>query len=147
MIRFSVGLVCMFAVIFGALALEGIPIMVLFGFTPFLIVFLIPLIASASVWKWGELGRAWKDAFSKVKLQESSRTSISIWDFFEKTYYASGILGTLMGFTFVFSIMNQTKPEEFLPKLGVCLLSLCYGVIFGIIAKILKMRVNQRMTK
>ncbi len=143
MIRFLVCLILMTAAIAGIYALEGGNIMSFIGFSPFAIVAFVPLFASLAIWKFGDLWRVWKDAFTKEKKVASMKMSCKITDFYEKAFYLSGFLCLIIGVILILSKLDDTA------KLGhglaYTLAGLLYGIYFGLIARILKARIENNM--
>jgi hypothetical protein len=112
--------------------------------SPLIIVILVPLFAVFAVWSGKELGGAWSAAFGRGRAgagagaESGPRDAAALWDFFEKAFYAAGIVGTLAGFIIIFA-----SDEIRMRALSIALMPLVEGILLGLIARILKARVEK----
>jgi flagellar motor component MotA len=140
MVKFIISLFLIFFTIAGALLLEGGDPVSYLGITAFIIVFFIPVFASMGVWGLSEIGNLWVDSFSKKKTP-TLKVSLKIIDFYEKGFYISGILCTVLGIIFV--LAHIEKLEVLGRGLALSFLGILYGLIFGLIARILRARLDK----
>ena len=147
--RFTVFTVLMFAVVCAVLFLEGgFAIFKSFlGFSAFLIVVGVPFFATLGAWSIKDLGAMWRDAFSDRK-SASMEASQNILLFNEKLYYVAGITGTLLGFVL---ILSGIGPDMGIAMIGracaASLLATVYGLLFGIVARIMHARIGNTLSK
>jgi flagellar motor component MotA len=114
--------------------------------SPLIIVILVPLFAVFAVWSGKELGGAWSAAFGRGRARTGAGTgaesgpkdAAALWDFFEKAFYAAGIVGTLAGFIIIFA-----SDEIRMRALSIALMPLVEGILLGLIARILGARVEK----
>jgi flagellar motor component MotA len=110
--------------------------------SPLIIVILVPLFAVFAVWSAKELGGAWSAAFGKGRggtgAAPAAREAAALWDFFEKAFYAAGVVGTLAGFIIIFR-NSDVRMEVF----SIALMPLVEGILLGLIARILRARVEK----
>ena len=140
--RFIIGMVLMLASFLGAYFIEGGDPLTLVGITPFLIVFFIPLISTIAVWEIKDISAAFSNALGKGVLKGTLRKSGLVLDFLENIFYASGILGLLTGLILVLS--NITVMEKLGFSIAVSLLSMIYGILFGITTHVLRARIEEK---
>jgi flagellar motor component MotA len=141
MIRFIVSLLLLLGTILFAVVLERGSILNYIGFTAFLVELLVPLFAMLAVWRLAEIGRAFGDAFSR-KADTGSRTrSARVWEFTEKVCYAAGVIGLILGIVLILSRVSGSV-EELGRAFGASLIAPLYGVMLGIVCRILKARVE-----
>jgi flagellar motor component MotA len=143
MFKFFVSAILMTATIAGIYALEGGDLMNFISFSTFMIVAFVPFFASLAVWKFQDLLQVWKDAFAKTKNSSSMRLSCKILDFYEKLFYLSGLICLLVGVIFVLSRLSDISKLG--SGLAYTLSGLLYGLYFGVIARILKSRIENKM--
>jgi flagellar motor component MotA len=112
--------------------------------SPLIIVILVPLFAVFAVWSGKELGGAWSAAFGSGRAgagagaESGPKDAAALWDFFEKAFYAAGIVGTLAGFIIIFA-----SDEIRMRALSIALMPLVEGILLGLIARILRARVEK----
>ncbi|MDD5457340.1 MAG: hypothetical protein PHV30_09955 [Candidatus Margulisbacteria bacterium] len=140
-IRFFIGLFLIISTILCVLLLEGANLSAYLAPTALVVVVLITFFASLCVWNVSELNSAWKDAFNpedSTSLYKSTR----ILDFFEKLFYFSGILCTILGIVFILSQLQSFS------KMGVGLafsmLGILYGTFLGIVTRILRAKIENK---
>ncbi|HVP18930.1 MAG TPA: hypothetical protein VMU36_08020 [Spirochaetia bacterium] len=141
MMRFFICVVLMLAFILGAIWLEGGRFPAFFAPTTFAVVLLVPFISTFAVWGFPGIGKAFRSALGKVEDAKVLGRSLIVWDFFEKTTYAAGLLGFILGIILV--LTSITEPRTIGKPLSFCFLSLIYGFFFGIVARILRARVEE----
>ena len=144
MIRFILSTLALLATAFLAFIIEGGNPAALILPSPFIIVVCIPAFALLAVWSLKDWGRAWKDAFAKAGPSPSAATSAAIWDFFEKTCYIAGIVGFLLGLTIIFS--SAYDPSKIIVSLGVDVIAPILAILFAMVARILRARVERTMS-
>ncbi len=144
--RFILFTLLMLLFLVGAVLLEGGSLTAYLGPTTFAIALLVPFFSAFAVWGFRDIGRAFRNALGNGPAAGPLETSIQVWDFFEKTIYAAGALGLVAGMVLILS----SRPE--LPgdlstigrPLAFGLLSLVYGFVLGIVARVLRARVEER---
>ena len=141
MLRFIVSLVLLLASIVGAIVFEGGNPLAYIGAAAFMIELLVPLFAMLAVWRLAEIGHAFGDAFSKKADSTSRARSARIWEFTEKICYAAGLIGLILGAVLILSRIYGSV-AELGHGLALSLVALLYGVMFGIVCRILKARVE-----
>ena len=141
MVRFIVSLVLLLASIFGPFALDGGNPLMYISILALMIMLLTPLFAMLAVWRFAEIGRAFGDAFWKKADSTSRAKSARIWDFTEKVCYATGIIAFFLGAVLILSRVYSSVAELGRPA-AVSLIAPTYGVILGIICRIMKARVE-----
>jgi flagellar motor component MotA len=146
MTRFIVFTVLMLAFIVGAVVLEGGSLAPYLGLTTFTIVLLVPFFSAFAVWGFRDIGRAFRNALGKGPEAGPLDTSLQVWEFFEKTIYTAAVLGLVLGLVLILSSRSEL-PRDLAAigrPLGLGLLSLVYGFFLGIVARILRTRVEER---
>jgi hypothetical protein len=93
MTRFIVFTLLMLAFLIGAVLLEGGSLGTYLWFTTLAIVLLVPFFSAFAVWGFREIGRGFRNALGKGPEAGPLEVSVQVWDFFEKTIYAAGVLG------------------------------------------------------
>jgi flagellar motor component MotA len=142
MVRFIVSLVLLVASMVGPIILEGGNILAYIGISAFIIDASVPFFAMLAVWRIGQIGTAWKDAFSKRGGSSSAVRSQRIWEFAEKVCYATGVVGFLAGMVIIFS--NWGAPLNTIGRpLAAGMLGPIYAVLFAILCRILRARVQE----
>jgi flagellar motor component MotA len=141
MVRFIVSLVLLVASIAGPVVLEGGGLLSYLGISAFMINVLVPFFAMLAVWRLSEIGRAWKDAFRRADAAAVAR-STRIWEFAEKVCYATGVIGFLAGVVIVLS-NTAASPADLRKAFAVSPLSPIYSVLFAVLCRILRARVQQ----
>lgn len=137
--RFAIGTIASLGAFFFAYWLEGGAMRDFVLPSVLLIVLLVPLFAVLAVWKARELADAWKAAFAKGRLAEERRMEgASLWDFYEKSSYAAGLVGTLAGFIIIFATPGY-EPRVF----SIALVCVLEGILLGLVARILRARVEK----
>jgi flagellar motor component MotA len=140
MARFIVGSLLSLGAFCLAFFMEGGDMLNFVLPSPLIIVILVPLFAVFAVWSAKELGAAWSAAFGKGRAGAGSgpKDAAALWDFFEKAFYAAGIVGTLAGFIIIFR-----SDEIRMRAVSIALLPLVEGILLGLIARILRARVEK----
>lgn len=138
MIRFAIGTLISLAAFFFSFYLEGGAIADFALPSPLIFVVLVPLFAVFAVWSLGEFGRAWKAAFSRTVGEGERREAVSLWDFYEKVCYTAGLVGTLAGFMIIFK-----DKDHAMVVFSIVVIPLIEGIILGLVARILKARVEK----
>ncbi len=145
MIRFVIGVVLILAALCGAIVIEGGSLLAYMAVTSFMIAVIVPIFAELSVWKGSEWRNALVDAFRPTTDKLRLEIAVRIWRFFEKASYIAGVLGLIVGVILVLStIRDMTAIGK---PLGVCLLSPLYGTVLGLVAYMLKSRVEYLQLK
>jgi hypothetical protein len=141
MVRFIVSFVLLVASIAGPIVLEGGRLLAYVGISAFIVEAFVPFFAMLAVWRIGQIGTAWKDAFSRRADSRSKALSQHIWDFAEKICYATGVVGFLAGMVIIFRTWGA--PGYTVGRaLAVGLLGPIYAVLFAILCRILRARVQ-----
>jgi flagellar motor component MotA len=141
MVRFIVSLLLLLGTMLFAVVLEKGSILAYVGFTALVIELLVPLFAMLAVWRLAEIGRAFGDAFSKKADASQRARSVRIWEFTEKVCYAAGVIGLILGIVLVLARVSGSV-NELASAFGASLLAPLYGVLFGIVCRIMKARVE-----
>jgi flagellar motor component MotA len=141
MARFIISLVLLLASIMGAVLLEGGNPLAYLGFTALIVELLVPLFAMLAVWRLSEIGHAFGDAFSRKRDDASRTRSARIWEFTEKVCYAAGVIGLILGTVLVLARVSASV-ADLGRAVGVSFLAPLYGVLFGVVCRILKARVE-----
>ncbi len=141
MLRFIVSLVLLLVSMAGAILFEGGNLLGYVGITPLALGLLLPAFSMLAVWRLSEVGHAFRDAFSRKSDAASRARSARIWDFTEKVCYATGVLAFLLGAILVLAHL-YADVSSMGRALGVGLLSPIYGILLGIVCRILKARVE-----
>ena len=137
--RFAIGTLASLGAFFLAFWMEGGAMRDFVLPSVLIIVLLVPLFAVFAVWKARELASAWRAAFAKSSLPEGERAAATaLWDFYEKVSYAAGLVGTLAGFIIIFATPDY-KPRVF----SIALVCVLEGILLGLVARILKARVEK----
>lgn len=139
MIRFlsGVGLALLFLV--GGYVLEGGDVLRLLVLTPFLITFFVPTFGVLAVWNLKDCGQAWRDAF---RPREASRkVSAALWAFIEVASYLAGVVAFLMGVILILSTLANAN-VAWHTALSYALVAPLYGGFFGLVARVLRFRVE-----
>jgi flagellar motor component MotA len=146
MTRFIVFTLLMLAFLIGAVLLEGGSLGTYLWFTTLAIVLLVPFFSAFAVWGFREIGRGFRNALGKGPEAGPLEVSVQVWDFFEKTIYAAGVLGLVLGLVLILSSRSELPGDlaTIGRPLSLGLLSLVYGFFFGIVARILRTRVEER---
>lgn len=143
MFKFFLCTILMFATIEGIYVLEGGNLMNFISISTFIIVAFVPFFASLAVWKFRDLFQVWKDAFSRSKNVPGMKLSCRILDFYEKIFYLSGFVCLLLGVILLLSKLTETA--KLASGLAYTFTGVLYGFFFGIIARILKSRIENNM--
>ncbi len=141
MARFIVSLVLLVVSIVGPILLEGGTILAYIAISAFLIQVLVPFFAMLAVWRFSELGGAWRDAFSRRSEAAAVARSVRIWEFTEKICYATGVIGFLVGAVLILSSVRPSMADVG-RAFGVSLLAPLYSVLFAVLCRILRARVQ-----
>jgi len=137
--RFFLGTLAAITVVVAAMWLEGENLLALFLPSALLITLLSPLCAVLAVWDLRAWGDAWRDAFAASPEEARRERSAKLWDFLEKSFYIAGILGFIAG-----AIIVLASPGSMAEHFSADLVSPLWGILFAIIARILKYRVLTR---
>lgn len=140
MIRFLSGAALALIFLLGGYVLEGGNVARLVVLTPFLITFFVPVFGVLAVWSLGDWARAWKHAFSSGD-PEATRRSAALWKFHEFASYLAGAVALIVGAMLILS--NLAAPEvRWNQSLSVALVAPVYGGVFGLVARVLRFRVE-----
>jgi hypothetical protein len=143
--RFLISVVLMLAFILGATSYEGARLTILVGISPFAFVLIIPFVSVFAVWGFREIGSAFRAALGKAPEVEGPKRCLLVWELFEKMTYTAGFMGLVLGS--ILLLRRLSDPRMIGQGLGVCLLSLVYAFVLGIIARILRARVEERLAE
>ena len=103
----------------------------------FVFVFFLPFFASMAVWKWKELTAAWAAPFAKTA--RNAGTAVKVWNFTEKMFYLSSLLGLLMGTVQVLANLSVDQ-KAFGVAMAVAFVAPVYAVFFGMLARVFRER-------
>jgi flagellar motor component MotA len=142
MARFIVSLGLLLATISAAVLYEGGSPLAYIGISTLVVELLVPLFAGLAVWRLAEVGRAFGDAFSKKADSSSRSRSARIWEFAEKVCYATGVIGFILGTVLVLGHVSGSV-NELAHAFAISLTAPLYGVLFGVVCRILKARVER----
>lgn len=131
MVRFVTCLLLSVGVIFAVVLFEGGRLLALFALSPFLLVVLVPVLASLAVYRPKDLLRAFNDAFTKKKPDGRSE---EICRFYEKMFIVVGVIGTLLGV--IVTLGNLRELANMGSPLAVTLLCPLYAAIFYLITRV-----------
>ena len=137
--RFVLGTLATMFVVALAMWLEGEDLLKLFLPSPLLITLISPLCAVLAVWDLKSWREAWRDAFVANSEPARREGSAKLWDFLEKSFYIAGSLGFIAG-----AIIVLASPGDMADHFSADLISPLWGIVFAIIARILKYRVLTR---
>ncbi len=145
MARFIVGVVALLALVAGAILLEGGRLLPYVGVSAFIVVFFPPLFASLAVWRGRDIAQAFRDSLGTKAAGGRGARSARIWALFERVFYLSGVLGWLLGVILILSALGS-HPDTFVltRALSASLLPLVYGILLGILARVLRARAEGR---
>ncbi len=138
MLRFSIGTLSSLIAFSAAYFLEGGGFYYFLLPSPLIIVLLVPFFAVLAVWSLKELVGAWKAAFAKGLSEAEGKAAAALWDFYEKAFYAAGVIGTLAGVIVIFRF-DVIELKAF-SVLFVCLTE---SIFLGLFARILRARVEK----
>jgi flagellar motor component MotA len=138
MARFLIGSLLSLGAFLLAFFMEGGNLLNFFLISPSLIVLLVPLFAVLAVWSFRELGGAFGAAFAARLPEAEGKAAAALWDFYEKAFYAAGIVGPLAGFIIIFRNAD-IRTEVF----SIALMPLVEGILLGLVARILRARVEK----
>jgi hypothetical protein len=141
MTRFILGTLALFGTAVFAFVIEGGSPLVFLLPSPLLIVVCIPAFAVLAVWSLKDWGRAWKDAFSMSG--SATASSIKLWDFYEKACYVAGVVGFILGLNVIFSHRGGVDARDMLMPLSVNCIAPILAILFAMVARILKARVEK----
>jgi flagellar motor component MotA len=141
MVRFIVSLGLLLATISGAVLYEKGNLLAYVGVSTLAVEVLVPLFAALAVWRLAEIGRAFADAFSKKADSSSRSRSARIWEFAEKVCYASGVIGFILGLVLTLAWVSVSI-NNLAGAFAASLTAPLYGVLFGVVCRILKARVE-----
>ncbi len=142
MIRFIVSLLLLLGSIAAAFILERGNPLALVGVTALFVEVLIPFFALLAVWRLAEVGRAFADAFTRKADSPTRARSVRVWEFTEKICYAAGFIGLILGV-----VLSLARISGSLADLGralaISLMAPLYGIIFAVVCRILRARVER----
>jgi flagellar motor component MotA len=141
MVRFIVSLLLMLLSIVFALFVDGGNPLQIVGVPALIVELLVPTFAMLAVWRLAELRHALRHAFSDTGDVELRARSARIWEFAEKICYAGAVIGAVLGLVIILSAQNL-PPEALRRAFGAACVAPLYGVIFGIVCRILRARVQ-----
>lgn len=140
MVRFVSGVGLALVFLLGGYVLEGGGVMHLVVFTPFLVTFFVPAFGVLAVWSFKDWGKAWRDAFHPADAA-SEEKSVEIWKFVEVSSYLAGIVAFLMGGILILTNLDNASAKWYV-SLSYGLVSPLYGGVFGLVARVLRFRVE-----
>ena len=144
MIRFTISVLLMVLLLCGVLLIEGFNPVALFAFTPFVVAVGIPVFASLGIWGFRDLLDVLRHAFLSGKTGNTEK-SVSICNFYERLFYISGIVGTILGFSIVlFRIDQLGTRNEICRAAAYCLIPSVYGILFAVLARMMHARIENR---
>mgnify|MGYP003395081021 CR=1 FL=1 len=139
--RFIICTLALFGTLIFAFTIEGgNPIDFLLP-TPLCIVVCVPLFAVLAVWSLKDWGRAWKAAF--VGGGADGATSVRLWDFYEKACYIAGVVSFILGLNVIFSFHGGVERSDIFKPLAVDCVAPILSILFAMVARILKARVEK----
>jgi flagellar motor component MotA len=142
MVRFIVSLGLLLATISGAVLYERGNLLAYVGISTLMVELLVPVFAGLAVWRLAEIGRAFGDAFSKKADSPSRSRSARIWEFAEKVCYATGVIGFILGVVLTLAWVSGSI-NDLARAFAASLTAPLYGVLFGVVCRILKARVER----
>ena len=144
MIRFTISFLMMILLLCGVLLIEGFNPVALFAFTPFVVAVGIPLFASLGIWGIRDLIDVLRHAFLSGK-NGNTEKSVNICVFYEKLFYLSGIVGTILGLSIIlFRIDTLGSKSEICRAAAYSLIPSLYGIFFAVIARMMNARIKNR---
>jgi hypothetical protein len=103
---------------------------------------LVPFFAVLAVWRLKDWGGAWKDASGRRGGAAADRgASAALWAFYEKASYSTAVIGVALGAIIVLS--NLGTVERLGPPLAAGMTGPLYSALLGLLARILRARVEQ----
>jgi flagellar motor component MotA len=140
MARFLFGTLAIVATFVFLFLFEGGNLPSLLMLSPFLIVILVPAFAVLAVWSLEDWGRAWRDGFARGDADRAP-DSAELWAFYERMCYLSSIVGFILGLVIILSNLGDLSTIG--RPLAVGLMTPVYAILFGIVARILRARVER----
>lgn len=142
MIRFTISFLMMVLLLCGVLLIEGFNPVTLFAFTPFVVAVGIPLFASLGIWGIRDLIDVLRHAFLSGKNGNVDK-SVNICSFYERLFYLSGLVGTILGFSIIlFRIDTLGSKSEICRATAYSLIPSVYGIFFAVIARMMNARIK-----
>jgi hypothetical protein len=142
--RFIIGVALMIATILAATMIAGGDILLYVALPAFILVLLVPVFSVFSIWNRRSWAHAFRHAFSSMGTAEERKTSAGIWSLFETTAYIAGLLGLIADI--VITLM-RLDPSKWTLQIAASLTSPIYGILFGLISRILRTRVENSSPK
>lgn len=144
MVRFLISIFLMMTLLCGVLLIEGFNPVALFAFTPFIVAIGIPLFASLGIWGFRDLIDVFRHAFLTDKTGIVDK-SVNICTFYERLFYLSGLVGTILGFSIIlFRINTLGSKSEICRAAAYSLIPSLYGIFFAVIARMVNARIKNR---
>ena len=140
MARFLFGTVAIVATFLSIFLFEGGNLLSLLMLSPLLIVILVPAFAVLAVWSLKDWGRAWKDGLARAGAG-CAPDSAELWAFYERMCYLASIVGFILGLVLILSSLRDVSTIG--KPLAVGLMTPVYAILFGIVARILRARVER----
>lgn len=140
MVRFLSGVTLALVFLLGGYILEGGDLLRLVVLTPFLITFFVPVFGVLAVWSFGDWAQAWRHAFSAGD-DATTKRSADLWKFFEFASYLAGAVALIVGGMLILSSLANAE-VKWNQALAVALVAPLYGGFFGLVARVLRFRVE-----
>lgn len=134
----GVGLALVF--LLGGYLLEGGNGASLLALTPFLVTFFVPVFGLLAVWSFGDCAKAWGHAF-RPGGPEETRRSAELWKFLEFAAYLGGLVAFFVGGVLILRNLANAN-VQWNHSLAISLLAPMYGAVFGLVARVLRFRVE-----
>jgi flagellar motor component MotA len=108
----------------------------------FFLVVVAPWFATLAVWSRKDVALAFRDAFRPMGGLAPVPASSGVWKTFEYLFYSASVISLFTGLVITFSHLSY-DPANLGPKLGASLISLFYGVMMAMVARLLRTRVER----
>jgi flagellar motor component MotA len=138
--RFLFGTLAILATFVSLFLFEGGALPSLLMLSPLLLVVLVPAFAVLAVWSLKDWGRAWMDGLATGDAG-CAPDSVELWAFYERMCYLSCVVGFILGLVLILSSLRD--PATIGRPLAVGLMTPVYAILFGIVARILRARVEK----
>ena len=135
------GVLLMLGTVLVTVLIEGGRLSMYLNPSAFVFVFFLPFFASMAVWKWKELTTAWAAPFAKTA--RNAGTAEKVWNFTEKMFYLSGLLGLLMGVVVVLANLGTGGQEAVGAGIAVAFIATIYSIFLGMLARVFRERCSK----
>jgi len=143
--RFILGTVGLVGTFLLAFFMEGGSVEDFLLPTPLIIIVCVPSFAVLAVWRLRDWGVAWRDAFAAEA--GTSGASAELWSFYEKACYIAGVVAFFLGLVVIFKEGGGVSRTDILRPLAVDCVAPILAIVFAMVARILRARVEENLRK